>query len=116
MTKRKKPEIQNGLPTLESEVAQQDFEASLESGKKKGRPKGAANVDVDLADAQLTRCAKCGSTERSAYFNRRDVHVAGVHPESGPYTQIVIRRTRCLGCGQHRDDRHFVNKPARQRA
>jgi hypothetical protein len=79
---------------------------------KKGRPKGAANVQVDLADGQLTSCGKCGSTQREKYFNRRDLDVAGVNVLTGQvYTQIVIRRTRCTSCGQTRDDRHFVNLP-----
>lgn len=83
-----------------------------EKKARKGRPRGAANAQVEQADGQLTSCGKCGSTKREPYFNRRDVDVAGVHAVTGrPYTQIVIRRTRCGDCGQARDDRHFVNAP-----
>lgn len=111
MKTAKKSPIQNGLPTLESEVALQDFEAGLAGGKKKGRPKGSSNHDVDQADTAASRC-RCGSTRRSAYFNRRELDVAGVDPQTGqPYTSIIIRRTRCEDCGQHRDDRQFVNEP-----
>jgi len=109
----KKTPIQNGLPTLESEVALQDFETGLaESQSKKGRPKGAKNVAVDTADAPASRCPKCFSTRRTPYFNRRDVAVAGVDHHTGkPYTSIVLRRTKCEDCGQHRDDRQLVNEP-----
>lgn len=80
--------------------------------KKKGRPKAARNRAVDQADGDLTACRKCGSTRRAPYFNRRDVEVEGVHLVTRkPYTKIVIRRTSCLDCGQHRDDRHFVYEP-----
>lgn len=82
------------------------------SGKRKGRPKAARNRAVDQADGDLTACRKCGSTRRAPYFNRRDVEVEGVHLVTRkPYTKIVIRRTSCLDCGQHRDDRHFVYEP-----
>lgn len=83
----------------------------------KGRPPGAKNRDVDQADGQLTSCAKCGSTRRAKYFNRRDLAIAGIHPQTGrEFTKIVIRRTSCLDCGQHRDDRHFLFEPARRHA
>lgn len=81
----------------------------------KGRPPGAANRQVQHAEGQLTSCAKCGSTNRGPYFNRRDVQVEGVHLVTGrPFTSIVIRRTACLDCGQHRDDRHHVNEPKKK--
>lgn len=91
-----------------------DFEASALDNKV-GRPKGAKNVEVELADGQLTTCFACGSTRREAYFNRRDLAVSGLHFQTGqPYTSIVIRRTKCKDCGQHRDDRHFVFVPAKR--
>lgn len=81
------------------------------SENKKGRPAGAANRQVKQIDGELTRCT-CGSTRRAPYFNRRDLPIAGVNLVTGkPYTSIVIRRTSCLDCGQHRDDRHYVNEP-----
>jgi hypothetical protein len=94
-----------------------DFEQSVQaSAKKNGRPKGAKNRDVEIADGQLTSCPKCGSTKRTPYFNRRDLPIAGLHLVTGkPYTSIVIRRTSCGDCGQHRDDRHFAYKPAKRR-
>lgn len=113
--RHRQPEVQQGIAGMESEVALQDFEEALEqadSGAKRGRPKGSPNREVVQADGELTRC-HCGSTQRGPYFNRRDVEVAGVHALTGrPYTSIIIRRTQCLDCGQHRDDRHFVNQPS----
>ena len=92
-----------------SAVALAEFEERL---PKRGRPAGSKNAEVDLADVELTACAKCSSTEREPYFNRRDLPIQGNHPKTGkPYTKIIVRRTRCLGCGQTRDDRHFVNEP-----
>jgi hypothetical protein len=80
--------------------------------KAKGRPKGSANRDVDQVDAPATACPKCGSTRREAYFNRRDLAVQGVcFLTQKPYTSIIIRRTSCSDCGQHRDDRQLVNEP-----
>jgi hypothetical protein len=112
MTKQaRKSQIQNGLPTLESEVALQDFESALDAGKPKGRPKGAKNREVDCVDAPPTSCQKCGSTRRTPYFNRRAPEISGVCPLTGQaYTSIVYRRTSCADCGQFRDDRTLVNE------
>ena len=109
-----KSQIQSGLPSLESEVALQDFEASLPA--RKGRPKGATNRDVDQVDAPATACTKCGSTRRGPYFNRRVIEAVGVcFLTRKPYTSIIIRRTKCEDCGQHRDDRQLVNEPNAKR-
>lgn len=82
---------------------------------QQGRPKGARNRKVDQTDGELTRC-KCGSTDREPYFNKRELNISGDHAITGkPYTLIIIRRTRCRGCGQARDDRHFVNAPRKRR-
>lgn len=80
--------------------------------KKTGRPSGAANRRVKQAEGQLTRCT-CGSTQRTPYFNRREHAIAGLHPTTGePFTSIVWRRTSCQDCGQFRDDKHYVYRPA----
>lgn len=89
-------------------------QSQIPNRKSKGRPKGSPNRRVDQTDPlPATRCLKCGSTNRAPYFNRRDLSVAGVCLTTGkPYTSIIIRRTRCEDCGQHRDDRQLVNEPA----
>jgi Zn finger protein HypA/HybF involved in hydrogenase expression len=83
----------------------------LSDTKTKGRPKGSKNVDVDVVDFAPTVC-KCGSTNRGPYFNKRELHVAGICQATGQaYTSIVLRRTQCTDCEQHRDDRQLVNQP-----
>jgi hypothetical protein len=112
----RQPEIQQGITGLKSEVALQDFEASLEATPPKpGRPKGSKNHDVDTVDAPPTACRKCKSTRRAPYWNKRVVEVSGVDSITGQvYTAIVYRRTMCEDCGQHRDDRTPVNEPSRR--
>jgi len=107
--KRKRPD-----PVLAGEVgsakAHEEFEQSLDPARSPGRPPGAKNLDVEEIEGELTRCPKCGSTERGPYFNRRDLPIRGNHLVTGlPYTSIVVRRCQCLGCGQHRDDKHYLN-------
>jgi hypothetical protein len=81
----------------------------------KGRPKGATTKRPPQNDVPASRCIKCHSTERTEYFNRRELAIAGLHPQTGePYTSIVIRRTMCRNCGQFRDDRQFVYQPTRK--
>lgn len=80
------------------------------SATKKGRPQGAKNRPLAEAEGQLTRCPKCGSTNREPYFSRVVTDHAGLDPATGlPYTAVVHRRTACSDCGQHRVDRHLVN-------
>lgn len=83
--------------------------------KTKGRPKGSKNHDVDQVDGELTRCARCGSTNRSKYFSKTERQIAGTDVHGKPYTHIVWRRTRCLDCGQHRVDVHRENRAARKK-
>jgi hypothetical protein len=86
------------------------------SSASKGRPKGATTKRPPQKDVAASRCFKCQSTERTEYFNRRELAVAGLHPQTGePYTSIVIRRTKCRDCGQHRDDRQFLYQPQRHK-
>ena len=76
--------------------------------KKPGRPAGAENRAYDTADSDVTRCAKCQSTERSPYSQRRATDFHNTHLQDGkPYNRIVYRSCHCLQCGQHRRDRTF---------
>ena len=77
-----------------------------------GRPEGggASYVLNQLPDqnSKMTKCPKCGSTSRSAYFGVTRV-VFG--------NRIIVRqRTRCLAttCGQLRIDRHYESLPENQ--
>jgi hypothetical protein len=71
---------------------------------KGGRPKGSKTVKLPHAEAVVTRCRDCGSTERSEYINRREHECAGVTPDGQPYTHTVWRDTTCTNCGQRRCD------------
>ena len=77
--------------------------------KKPGRPKGRKSTASPTADGQLTRCPRCGSTERGRYLTRRELEHAG-EDAGQPYTHTVWRRCRCESCGQHRVDRHRENR------
>ena len=105
-------DVQPGLAgELGSEVALQDFEASL----NRGRPAGSKNRQVDQVDAPPpTACPKCQSTKRTAYFNPRTVEASGIDQKTGQvYTSVTFRRTRCCDCGQFRDDRFLQSEPMR---
>lgn len=75
--------------------------------RRPGRPAGSTTKEVPVATVATSSCAKCGSTKRSAYFNRRTIENAGRTADGTPYKRIVWRRTKCLSCGQVRDDRTF---------
>ncbi len=79
-----------------------------------GRPKGSKTKERDETTAELSRCQKCGSTERAPYTSKLVQEYAGVI-DGKPFTRIVRRRTKCLDCGQHRVDRFYENRPARKR-
>ena len=71
-----------------------------------GRPKGSKNHKVDQVDAGLeqTRCRRCGSTRRSQYYNKRTLKVGNQMKDGLPFNRTTWRRTKCLDCGQFRDD------------
>lgn len=79
-----------------------------------GRPRGSRNQPANQTDGQLTRCAKCGSTEREPYQWKQEQEFAGTDGGGQPYTHIVRRRTRCAACGQMRIDRTFENRPRKK--
>ena len=64
----------------------------------------------DVVPTSKTRCPKCASTDRVAYFGvvTREIH--GVDETGQPYTHVVWRRTRCKACDQTRIDRHRENR------
>ena len=74
-----------------------------------GRPRGAKNV-TDIQTVILSRCKRCGSTERTKYGSPRIQEYAGILANGDRYTHIVRNRTRCLACGQARIDRSFENR------
>lgn len=79
--------------------------------KTPGRPAGSPNEQAVQTTVPISRCPKCGSTERVPYYNRRERAISGVTPDGHPYTHVVWRRTRCENCGQVRDDRTYEQRP-----
>lgn len=76
----------------------------------KGRPAGSENRQYDYVDASVTRCRKCGSTERTRYEQTRELSQDGTTPDGLPFTHVVWRRTCCKACGQWRIDRFYENR------
>lgn len=70
---------------------------------------------ADQVEVEASRCRKCGSTERTGYENTRTTRLssAAVDRDGNPYNLIKWKRTKCLGCGQSRDDvfREFAREP-----
>ncbi|ODA28063.1 hypothetical protein [Planctopirus hydrillae] len=85
-------------------------DTSKDKDNQKGRPKGAANV-TQKTTTMLSRCPKCGSTERSV-LSTTSQQFAGIAPDGEPYNFIIRRRVRCSGCGQVRIDREFSQRRA----
>lgn len=70
----------------------------------RGRPKNAKGRHYVTAIAVVSRCPKCGSTERTAYTKTTEIDVIG--EEAGlPFNTVVWRTCKCLACGQWRRDR-----------
>jgi hypothetical protein len=78
--------------------------------KGPGRPKGSTRTVPDFVNVEPSRCKRCGSTRRSDYYGKTEQAFQGEY-NGRPYTHIVRRRTKCLGCGQIRIDRTYENRP-----
>lgn len=77
----------------------------------KGRPAGSRTKNSPVADVELSRCPKCGSTNRAAYTSKNVQAFASLDSHGQPYTHIIRQRTSCTDCGQHRIDRTLENRP-----
>ena len=77
---------------------------------KRGRPKGSRNRNVDVVEVIESRCEKCGSGERENYINKRTLPLSGRTMDGRLYTSVTWRRTRCLKCGQWRDDKTYDDR------
>jgi hypothetical protein len=81
-------------------------------GRKRGRPKGSRGTPYEALPTVTVRpgslCPKCGISRRSKYYGRRVLPVSGV-ADGRPYRRIVLRRCRCLACGQVRIDRELCD-------
>lgn len=78
--------------------------------KGRGRPKGQQNYDAEIARGELTRCPSCGSTDREAYWGKREHQHDGLDDSGRPFTHVCWRKTRCKVCGQIRVDRTLENR------
>lgn len=75
---------------------------------KRGRGKSRS---YEQGVAAPSRCAKCGSTHRGKYTQKREIAQGGLSPVDGkPFNVIVLRWTNCRECGQHRVDRTYENR------
>ena len=77
--------------------------------KQVGRPKGRSNNDVVVAHGTLTRCPRCGSTDRTGYMRSSEQAFSGIK-DGNPYTHVVRKWTKCRKCNQHRIDRLYENR------
>lgn len=80
------------------------------SQSTKGRPAGSRTKNSPEAAVELSRCSKCGSTERAAYSSKHEQAYSGLDGFNQPFTHIIRSRTHCLCCGQHRVDRTLENR------
>ena len=81
----------------------------MSTGKKAGRPAGAKTRDRIVVDVRISHCPVCHSTERTQYLEKPTrVDGDGMTPDGRPYTAVLLRRTTCTNCGQHRVDRSYV--------
>lgn len=114
-TKTKRPAPFNRAPSgkradkTPAQPAAATPESASSAARRPGRPKGATTQTLPTAEAQLTRCRKCGSTDRTPY--RRTTETAHCGQKHGePYTHIIRRWTSCTHCGQARVDLTHENR------
>ena len=84
--------------------------AKKKAKKKAGRPKGKTNNEHVAAVGRLTRCPRCGSTDRERYTKSTEQAFSGVTEDEERYTHIVRKWTKCSKCLQHRVDRLYENR------
>jgi uncharacterized Zn finger protein len=62
------------------------------------------------SEVVLSRCPRCGSTEREMYRKpRREVCCRGIR-DGKAYTHVIFRTTACTACGQVRRDVFYENR------
>lgn len=70
--------------------------------------------NYDQAEAQPSRCKKCQSTQRTAYFGSPVARVFDYvqrRPDGTDFTRLIRRRTKCSDCGQYRWDLSYEFNP-----
>ena len=79
------------------------------AGTGGGAASGTRKPKVTAA-ADVSRCPKCGSTEREPYHHPRELAQGGEDRDGNAYTHVVWRNTACRSCGQARVDRTYENR------
>lgn len=92
-----------------AEPAAEDLDQAADK-RRPGRPAGSTNDTAGVVDTVVSRCPRCGSTNRAPYWGKIE-RPCGVSRGGVEYTHLVLRSTRCLDCGTQRRDRHFENRP-----
>lgn len=78
--------------------------------KRAGRPKESTNREYDQVDKVVSRCARCGSTERTEYTGRSVNNFQATYTNAAdgkPYNRIVYQTCQCTQCHQWRKDRSY---------
>jgi hypothetical protein len=81
--------------------------AKRKVAKKRGRPRGSKSKTIETVVVEPSKCRVCGSANRSKYINKRTLDLLGQRPDGTVYTSVTWRRTKCLDCGQMRDDKTY---------
>ena len=71
--------------------------------KRKQQPRQT----LPVVPATVTRCPKCGSTDRTEYSHTTRHAIVGIAPDGHEYSHVVWRTTQCNRCGQRRRDRSY---------
>jgi hypothetical protein len=72
--------------------------SSGEPKRKRGRPKGSKNKNIDPVLVDPPRCKKCGCTEITTLRTDRK-SLKGIR-NGEPFNRITYRRIRCTSCKQ----------------
>lgn len=76
-----------------------------EAPRPPGRPAGSGHRDYRVCNVELSACPDCGCTERTPYEQTQQIESSGPAEHGNLREVVVLRRCRCLHCGQYRVDR-----------
>ena len=85
---------------LDNDIKPQSSSDQLNTASKRKRKKPGPRRDCAIVDVPAARCPKCGSVRRGKYSNCRRLPINDIDAKV-----LILRRTHCLDCGQHRIDR-----------
>ena len=85
--------------------------ATTAKKQRAGRPKGSKNIDYKPgSEVVLTRCPRCGSTEKEETRKPQRIPTNRIAPDGGPCNMVINRYERCSNCGQCRIDKEYRNE------